>query len=91
MRHLAALAVAMGAFGEGQWNPEIERLKREKLAKDLAADPFHLIRKKFPKYEELDFRAEAELIREKKSKWPAADRETILRLVEAVEADEAAP
>lgn len=91
MRHIAALAAAVGAFGEAQWSPEIERLKREKLAKDLAADPFHLIRKQFAKYARLDFRAEAALIREKKSKWPAADRETILRLVEAVEADEAAP
>lgn len=88
---LGKIAFAMTAMNGMAWDPEIERLKRENLAANLAADPFHLIRKRFPKYERLDFRAEAELIREKKSKWPAADRATILRVVEAIETDEAKP
>lgn len=65
------------------WNPELEAKKREELRKRVEADPFFLIRQRFPKFERLDIPAEAQLIREKKSNLSAADRAYILRIADA--------
>lgn len=84
---LSSLAMAMATVmdnGVG-WSPELEALKREALRKNVEADPFFLIRQRTPKYERLDFIAEAQLIREKKSGWPSADRAYILDVVERYE------
>lgn len=61
---------------------EARQMAADNENRDRAADPFYDVRKRWPEFQHLDFFAEAELIKQKKSKWGARDRAYILRMVD---------
>lgn len=58
--------------------------RREREAQALRDDPFHKVREYNPRFKDLDFRAEYELILAKKSKLSARGRSFVVNMVELV-------
>ena len=75
----AALAMATSLLGDGLdgW-PTAQPRKND--------DEFFRVRTAYPEFEDLDFRKEAALIREKKSRLSANNRKFILRVVDRADA-----